>query len=173
MGLSVGHGLTRSLSRVNQHTGLRGVCQENLQCERIEMNKREVSLSASFMSIGYASACAEINAGSNAQVIKNGWGRLETIDFLVQVAERLEALYSALPEDIRDSATGVWAYDVAKPLGFWFGKESFESIKPSMEMMDVAMAKLAVDFFKPPERNSEEVKQVVKETLAAINLNPG
>ena len=111
------------------------------------MDHKEVALSAAFMGMGYATASIKClqNLGRTPHV--SGWGQLETVAFLTKAAEQLEVLYCFLPEDLRDSAPGVWAYEVAEPIGVWFGEQVSNGGIPSKREMSAFMIERIADFF--------------------------
>lgn len=133
-------------------------------------NCKEVAVSAAFMGMGYATACVKQLARTGSAYLTQGWGQLETVAFLTEAAERLEAVYCALPDDIRDSAPGVWAYEVAEPIGVWFGERTLEGGIPSEQEMDSAMIELVADFFTQcdEEERQAETKPALVATLTAL-----
>lgn len=135
-------------------------------------NNKEIAVSAAFMGMGYATASIKPLARTGSAFVTQGWGELETVTFLAEAAERLEAMYCSLPDDIRDSAPGVWAYEVAEPIGVWFGERILNGGVPSVQEMDAAMIEVVADFFTQcdEEERQAETKPALMATLAALNF---
>lgn len=110
----------------------------------------EVVLTAAFMGMGYATS-----NGLNP----NGWGQLEVVAELVGCADRLEKIYAALPEDVRDSSPGVWAYEVAEPFGKWFGTAAGNGGVPSVAEADSQMAEMVAEFFTQDDGDDREANK--------------
>ena len=98
----------------------------------------ETVLTAAFMAMGYATA---------SSLNPNGWGQLEVVSELADCAKRLEKLYASLPEEVRDSSPGVWAYEVAEPFGEWFGLAVGNGGVPSIAESDAQIAEMVTEFF--------------------------
>lgn len=128
-------------------------------------NSNEVAVSAAFMGIGYATACIEKKGDAVGASAESSRGQLETVACLADMADRLESMYCSLPEEIKDSALGVWAYEVAEPIGAWFGELVSNGRVPTTQEADAFMAELVAEFFTGPD-GDEQLK--TKPALLAL-----
>lgn len=71
----------------------------------------------SAVAIGIAYAESNIKRG------RITYGSVEEMATIARAADYLETLYVNLPEEVRDSAPGVWAYEVSAEVGKFLGSE--------------------------------------------------
>lgn len=123
---------------------------------------KETHVCAAFMAMGYAASALSRSP--------KGWGQLETVAYLCEQAERLESLYEAMPDAMKDDISFVWHYEVSEPFGDWFALRTAEGGVPSRDEMDKAVLTILANCFyfgNDPEQDRAN-KQILISELSML-----